>query len=339
MKLLIMMNPAFLRICREGAIKLAQAELRLCCVPLEVPPDAIAIRNIAGIDYFSISRSTAFSEKEITHLSRLSFAYAIFEEVDGLLRPLRLIKPGFIGDSISSILKYPGKTNELFTRLLIHVALLSCKCLTDSRPILLDPVSGKGTTLFEGLVAGCDVHGIEILEKPVHEAFVYFKKYLETGKYRHNYRGETKNGKAVKLHHFDFAATKQELKDSPHHLSMIVGDSANADSHYKKNYFHLIVGDLPYGVAHGNVAKRKQSLSPTRSPSELLNECLPAWHYLLKPGGVVALSWNSFVLSRDGIREVISKNNFESLEGSFYDCFEHRVDQAIRRDIIIARKR
>ena len=106
---------------------------------------------------------------------------------------------------------------------------------------------------------------------------------------------------------------------------------------FKSNHFHAIVGDLPYGVKHGNVSNRQQS-ALTRNPAELLKACLPGWRTCLKPGGTLVLSWNRFVLGREELQALLTDSGLEVLTASPFDRFAHRVDNAIWRDVVVARK-
>lgn len=331
----LLVHPSFWRICREGALNLALKELEICCQRSEIEGE-ISLINLGGVDYLQMNSIKAFSKDQLESLSKLSFLMAFFEKKGELLFPLNKIRSGEMEEKLSSILKYSGKTNELFTRLMIHIALLSCECVLPKRPLLFDPLCGKGTTLFEGLIAGFNVYGVEIGKKAVGEAAIYFKKYLETEKYRHFLKKEHRDGKNALVYTFEFAKDKKELLENPFKLCFMAGDSKKADKYFKQNSFHLLVADLPYGVAHGNVTKEGKN-SLTRNPSELLKACLPSWAKLLKKGGSLVLSWNSFLLSAKDMGEIILENGF-SLKFE-PKIFEHRVDQAIRRDIMVAIKK
>jgi tRNA G10 N-methylase Trm11 len=275
----------------------------------------------------------------------MSFIYSIFEvvEIGGekFLKPIE--KPGeyFIDESISSILKYTGKTNEIFTRMMINTAYYTQDNTQNIK--LLDPVAGKGTTLYEGLIRGFDVFGVEIGDKIVSEAYNYMKKFLETEKYKHTSEiikisGANKSFSSKK-YSFEIARTKEEQKtDKFKHFEIISGNSTYAGLFFKKNLFDIIVGDLPYGVQHGNVTNQKQS-SLTRNPAELLEKCMPAWAGVLKPGGAIALAWNSNVLHRDKLVKIFTGCDLMVKDAGAYLGFGHRVDQAILRDIIVACKK
>ena len=59
---------------------------------------------------------------------------------------------------------------------------------------------------------------------------------------------------------------------------------------------------------------------------------------VLRPGGALALSWNTFVLPKEEMRRLLSSAGLAVQTGGPYDRFEHRVDQAIKRDIVVAVK-
>jgi len=289
------------------------AELQLACPKLESECHNSGLLGIAGVNYLKFDLLNSLTESDLGIISRLSFVFAIFEliEVDGHkhFTPIERYNYEHLDSKIGSLLKYPGKTNELFTKMMINVALLASDFSYSDRIKLLDPIAGKGTTLFEAAVYGFNSFGIEIGDKSVHEASVYFKKYLEREKYKHQteklkFPGK-KNSASQYKQVFEFASSKDEFKVEANRqsLTMVAGDTQEASRYYKKNSFHLIVGDLPYGVAHGNVGNTKQS-SITRNPYELLEACLPEWHKILKLGGALVLAWNKFVLPRHKIEEL-----------------------------------
>ena len=260
-----------------------------------------------------------------------------------LFSPVAIEKDEYMDGKITTILKYSGKTNEIFTRMMINIALFSSEFHNEQSIELLDPVAGKGTTLFAGLVYGFNVSGIDIRKDSVHEACVFFKKNLELERYKHTFSKNKFFGSDKELssniHKFEFAPNKEDFKNTEtrKEFTFVAGNSIYADKFLKKDSYHIIVGDLPYGVAHGNHTQKKQS-SHMRNPSEFLTACLPAWHKVLKKNGVIVLAFNSFVLSRDDISILLQKNGFNVLTDSPYDEFEHRVDRSIKRDIVVAKK-
>ena len=346
MKYALLMHPGHNRVYFEQAKKLAVPELELALRRFSSPCSAAEPETIAGIPYVSFVSEAALGDGEIGLLGRLSFVYAVFTAEDGkkgtVLTPVSVPDFRYMDPGISAILKYTGKTNELFTRLLINVAALSSDFRAEEELQLLDPVAGKGTTLFEGLVCGYHAAGIEIGSGAAEEACRYFKKYLETEKYKHTLkrdkiRGENRSFTAERTL-FEFAQNREDQNNNRvRTFEMIAGNSAYADRYYRKNRFHIIVGDLPYGVQHGNVTAQKQS-SLTRNPRELLQACLGGWTGVLARGGVLVLSWNSHVLPASEMAEILESAGLTVLRDPLYRKFEHRVDNSIRRDLIAAKK-
>ncbi len=342
----LLANPGHNRVYFEESVKLSVSELNILLSRASAKYSKVRQQYIAGIAYITFSTENPLTSGDLAILSRVSFAYAIFElkaEADGFsLVPIAKTDEPYMDTSVSTILKYKGKTNELFTRMMINLALFSSNFNDKTGLKLLDPVAGKGTTLFEGLISGFDVYGIEIGSKVANETYHYFKKYLETEKFKHTAKAEKINtgDKALNAvrYKFQLAKTKEDMKSNRFKtFELIAGNSVFANRYYRKNSFHVLVGDLPYGVQHGNVTNERQS-SLTRNPRELLKACLPVWREVLMPGGTMALAWNTFVLPRDELVKLLEQAGFDVFNDGDWLGFEHRVDQAIRRDIVVARK-
>ena len=338
-------NPGHSRVYFQASQKMSVAELAIAGAKLSAACRDIKAESIGGVRYITFETAEELAAGDIQMLSRLSFAYALFEiiRVDGreMFLPVAKSDNYYMDLSFSSILKYTGKTNEIFTRMMINVGVMSLEGGGESI-ILLDPVAGKGTTLYEALICGYHAYGIEIGEKVVGESYHYVKKYLETEKYKHTAQKERVSGPnksfTATRYSFDIARTKEEARDKKtKRLELVAGNSQYADKYFKKNFFDLVVGDLPYGVQHGNVTAEKQS-SLTRNPKELLTTCLPGWRAVLKPKGVVVLAWNTFVLPREEMVYLLREKGFHILEGDGYLDFEHSVDRSIKRDIIVVKK-
>ena len=114
-KYALLQNPGHNRVYFNSSAKLAQNELRALF------SDNIKAGNIkevkeeifGGIEY--ITFESELSELDLILLSRLSFVYAIFEVSDKLFSPVRKNHSYFFSDDLNMILKYTGKTNEIFT--------------------------------------------------------------------------------------------------------------------------------------------------------------------------------------------------------------------------------
>ncbi len=345
-KYAILSNPGHNRVYFEASKRLSVAELEAMASSFSTLCGHFSVKESEGVPYVSFSSAEPLNESDLRLISRLSFVYAVFEEHnnDGtvFLRPLRKTPSEYFSDDLSMILKYTGKTNELFTRLLINLAVSAGGYAAEGKLYLLDPVAGKGTTLYESLILGYNCAGVEIAPTPVSESVAYLKRYLKTGHYKHEYEHMRLSGEGKsfisEMNRFKIAKDKSSMKAGDTlQIEFISGNSAYADRYFKKEQFHVIVGDLPYGVQHGNISNEKQS-SLTRNPSELLHLCLPVWKKCLRSGGAIALAWNSNVLTRHDMEEIFISEGFQPLKKPPYVNLEHRVDASIVRDIIICLK-
>ena len=323
-KYALMKNPAHTKVSFQDTNALAIKELALFA------PSATHIEStpIGGVPYITFEAESL----DATTISRLSFVYAIFQITGETLTPIHLAPNHFIDPELSSILKYQGKTNELFTRLMLNIAH---KYSAQEKLNILDPMAGKGTTLYEALIHGHNAYGIEMDPKPVHEAVVYLKKYLETAKYKHTSHTEKISGMGTDG---KFTSTRNTLaigrnkEDDKRIFEILDGDARNAHFIFRKNYFDAIVADLPYGVQHGSkTAKKPTGKTITRNALGLVTEAMPGWIKVLKPGGVVVLAWNLFLITQEEMAQVFAKHGLKVQELNF----DHKVDQAIDRGLIV----
>lgn len=347
----ILMHPGQNRVFFDQSKDMALAEFEIASARFNSLCSNIEISGIAGVDHLQFRMQNPLSDHDIDILSRLSSFYALFEKTESeggvILRPIESSKFMKFNLNIAGMLKYSGKTNEAFTRMMINNAIFASDFGFDydMQPSIkiLDPLCGKGTALFDSAYCGYDTYGIEIAEKVVNEAAVFFRKFLESEKFKHSQLKQKMSGAnksyTANTYKYTFAKDKEAFKkpEETSELMLVAGNSKYADGYFGKNFAHVIVGDLPYGVAHRNVSGAGQT-AKTRNPRELLRECVPAWSRTLKKGGVIALSWNVFLLPKEDIAHIMEQNGLAVFEGAPYDRFEHRVDQAIKRDIIMARK-
>ena len=341
----IMLNPRHGRVYMGMAGTMAANELAFAGRLLSQPPEDVRVEDIGGVPYILFSRADPLEAKDVRVLSRLSFFYALFEVRDGsgLLAPIARDHGYFIDEDISAILKYTGKTNELFTRLMLNLALAHVQSTTPvpgTAPVcVLDPMAGKGTTLYEALMQDCDAYGVEIDPKPAYEAFVYIKKHFEMARYKHISHTEKTGGVdsagkkfSATRYQVEMARSKDEQKAGlSRRFEMIAGDTRHVGSYFKKNSFHAIVADLPYGVQHG-AKKKPQGGGQSRNALGLVQESMPGWVRVLKPGGVVVLAWNLFLINWDEMAATFADNGLKVTEGL---DFTHRLDQATNRDLMV----
>lgn len=323
-------HPGHERVYLEHSEAAALAELSFLLPGWQCTPCAAA-----GIPAFSLHGNDFLKEEELEALSRASFYYALFLREGELLRPITPPEWRALPDSLNTILKYPGKTNHRFTRLLVNLALAASDTMRP-RPVLLDPMCGQGTTLFEAAIHGFSAIGVETLEQPLHKGQIYFTKYLENGRYKHSIREEriTRDGKRLgQSVQVDYALTREEWqRETPRFIRFIRGDSAQCKLLLPRACADILVCDLPYGVQHG--ASGRDGLR--RDASELAAACAPGWLLALRPGGAAALSYNSHTTRRDKLQKGLEQAGFQVLPQM--PGLEHRVDQSILRDVIVAKK-
>ena len=96
----------------------------------------------------------------------------------------------------------------------------------------------------------------------------------------------------------------------------------------KPQSVHLMVTDIPYGVQKGT-AGRQDSIGGT------LAAALPGWQEALKPGGALAMSFNTYVTRRADLVRLCERAGLEIIDTP---PLEHWVEQAVNRDVILARK-
>lgn len=238
-------------------------------------------------------------------------------------------------DELNTILKYPGKTNERFTRLLVHLAAAAAARLRPV-PTLLDPMCGQGTTLFEAAIRGWNAIGVETLEQPLHKGQVYFERYLKTGRYKHRLREEPlvregkRLGRAVQA---DYALSREAWQaEETRFVRFVRGDAAQCGLLLPRGCADVLACDLPYGVQHG--ASGREGLR--RDAAALTAQCAPGWFSALRPGGGLALAYNRHTTRQDALERALRMAGFAVLPP--IPGLAHRVDQAILRDVLQAQK-
>jgi len=343
----ILLHPGHNRVYYNESITLSQAEFLVASQSFEKPCSNLSVIELGGLSYLTFTSQEELGLHDISLISRLSFVFAIFKIVviNDAKHLVPIIKDSYeyVNSKISSLLKYSGKTNESFTKMMINVAVFSSKFSHFDTLKFLDPIAGKGTSLFEASVFGFDAYGLELDVDSVHQAQVFFKKYLEQERYKHTFAKRKIGGKDTKQIHtlfeFKYADSKEAFQNEDEVRTLVIseGNTQEASRYYKNNSFQIMVGDLPYGIAHSNKNKKHQK-SVTRSPKELLDNSLPEWYKLLCKGGSLVLAWNSFVFHKDEMAALLRKHNFTVLTDSPYSMFEHKVDKAIKRDIVVAIK-
>src|SRR5487761_1014468 len=353
--------PSHNRVYADAAPALARAELAVLSAALPdgaIDADSVAETVIGGVPYVTFEAGE-LSERDADLLANLSSLYALFEVTGELLRPVELRRLDRFDDDLLTILKYPGKTNEQFTKLLLNVTLASSAFageLSSSGPggrrlSVLDPLCGRGTTLNQALMYGFDAHGADIDARDAEAYAVFIQRWLKDKRLKHraDFSPVRRDRKVVaRRPTAGVAATKDEYKAGDvQRLEVVEADTTRIGEFFRPASAGLVVADLPYGVQHGSqgtgragrdAGPRDGGRTLARSPVDLLRAAAPGWARALRPGGALGISWNIHVARREDAAGALAGAGLQVLDSAPYRAFRHRVDQAITRDILIARK-
>jgi SAM-dependent methyltransferase len=335
------MNSAF-KITPQRSTQYADMTAVLAAPELLASPLGPAIRDLtpatlAGHDYLLATveddvLTLPSTRKLLARLGATNEAYEYFERigpVEGpLLRPVEPDFTPFVPLEMMETRRYKGKTNEIFTRVLLNIALFageySQQCTERLR--ILDPLAGGGTTLFLALALGHDAFGIEINRQDVETTEVFIRQYLHSQSIPYKEVDE-RGRRAGRRSQFTIGR-----KGNTRTLVLIHGDATQADLHLREvpggARVHAIVGDLPYGIQHfGEIAS-------------LLEKALPIWERILLPGGTLALAWNATRIERSEMAFLFEQHTHLKVRSDPpYTQLTHSVDRVIkRRDIIVGVK-
>lgn len=345
---LALIQPSANRVYAAGASEMLAAELEVFATHLlDGQISGITPVDVAGVEYLGFEAS-GLSSRDLAVLANLSAVYALFSAQEGLLRPHRLTRLDRFDDDLISILKYPGKTNEQFTKLLVNVTAAVLRApdrwleQANGRALrVLDPMSGRGTTLNQALLYGWHAVGIDLDKRDVEAYSAFFQRWLKTKRFKHHAdtarlrRAGENLGRHLAV---TFAATKEEHKAGRvQTLDVYQADTLRTADVLDPGSVDLIVTDAPYGVQHGATAGGGLA----RDPGGLIARALPGWRRVLRSGGALGLSWNRHVLEREELTGILTEAGFEVVEFIGVQgnpvSFAHRVDQSIDRDLIVAR--
>ena len=62
----------------------------------------------------------------------------------------------------------------------------------------------------------------------------------------------------------------------------------------------------------------------------------PVWLWNWQEGAAAAISFNTYTLKRSVLQKLMENAGFKVLTQAPYDSFEHWVEQAVNRDVIVA---
>ncbi|MGP9537825.1 TRM11 family SAM-dependent methyltransferase [Brachybacterium sp. AOP43-C2-M15] len=346
---LVLRAPSANRVYAQAAGGLAVAEARWVLGAHLGSVPALRERSIGGMAALEVRQdhggTATADEADLGRLlGSLSSALGVLDVAEEgpagtapLLRPRDL--PGTLHHSadLETILRYPGKTNEQFTAMLVNLAAaLSTRRagLFDGALALLDPLCGRGTTLNRALRLGLSPLGAEIDRKDVDAYRTFLSTWLRDHRYRHTLdstrltvRGE-QLGTRLEV---EFAAEKKALREGRgQHLTLLGCDTTRIGELLPSRSVDALVADLPYGVQHGSRAGGAWQ----RSPLEVLRAAAPGWRSLLRDGAGLALAVNRRTLAHDQAAAVLAEAGLRLLSPD--GAFRHRVDQSIDRDVLLA---
>ena len=317
---------------RQSLLTIAAAELSMTLAALGRGGEVRPV-EMGGAAFLTFD-CDHLTQRDVRMLSELASVYVMFTMEDAQMVPMESAHPNYIGEDLPALLKYKGKTNEMFTDAMITMALASSAFMPvhDSQLIVCDPMAGRGTTMMLALRRGYHGVGIEIGKADVKECCDYMTRYLEYHRIKHKrselsltVRGKC-GGRETK---FVLSDTAEHFKDGDTRtLRMICGDTRDAAALLKPQSVHLMVTDIPYGVQKGT-AGRQDSIGGT------LAAALPGWQEVLKPGGALAMSFNTYVTRRADLVRLCERVGLEVIDTP---PLEHWVEQAVSRDVILARK-
>ena len=331
------MHPSANRVYAEASVALTVAELGvLARTRLEGRIGEATPTRIAGVPYLAFEADP--DDGDLALLGDVSTAMALFERSSGAMLPVELPRRDRFDDDLLTILKYQGKTNEVFTKMLLNLTVWSGTEVA-GRPLkVLDPMCGRGTTLNQVLMNGWHAFGLDLDERDFDSYAAFLRSWLTGKRLKHSAEVTPVRRDGAKLGrrlHAEVGATKEEWKAG----EAITVDYVNADTLHtravhKPRSVDAVVTDAPYGVQHGSRSGGRLA----RSPIDLLREAVPVWTEVLRPGGAMGIAWNTHVADRDDALAVLADAGLEPLDDGPYRGFLHRVDQAIQRDVLLARK-
>lgn len=335
----MLLAPSSSRVFSASLATLAAAELEVTTdFAREIHPDALSGAPAVGFEAEQVDPAG---------LARQSTALVHFERCGELLRPLDIAPHQVLADDILTIPKYQGKTNEAFTRLLVH---LTCSQVERAGQFdICDPMAGRGTTLWAAWMIGHHAYGIEAEARSVDAGAAFIKTYLRTKRIKHsaqvgNLRSHgRKIGRSLDVTaRLGEATSDRPASDLPTlKMRLAQGDAREIAGVFGKQKFDALITDAPYGVVHGSAKTVGSSSGPAgweRSPRALLTEAIPAWAAALRPGGAIGIGWNALSMGRDELARVLAGSGLEVRDQGAWRSFGHRVDSSIRRDVLVAVK-
>jgi hypothetical protein len=338
----LLVEPSFNRVYTQQAPQVLEAELAF----LDAMVLGGTVREVRRIHhgrapFVEVDVDAPFAPDALAALVELSSVYVVFEVRDGALVPIDVAPVARYDDDLLTTLRYSGKTNEQFTKLLINLAVAASAAATERRRTgervrLLDPMAGRGTTLNQGLMMGFDVAGVEADQRDTDAYAQFLETWLKDKRIKHRVQSWTfRKGRPTTGHEALVTIKHSAVGDEPDQaVDIIHDDTLSTREHIKRSSIDVIVADLPYGIQHGS---RTELWGSSRNATGLLTDALPVWRSVLRGGGSICLAFNRRTLPRADLVGLLTAADYRVI-GPDDTSFEHRVDRSITRDLVVATK-
>lgn len=317
---------------RRAVVRLSRCELLSMLKSLSI--EASPVEEAIGSADLLTFESRPLTDRELSFLAGHSCAVLISEKNGAMLHPLSAQSGDLFPEDLPEILKYKGKTNPSFTRMMLNTALSLSSFAHESNVTVLDPLSGRGTTLFCALCMGANAVGLETDHRDLKETSDYFSRYLKTARIKFSCQSfsSTVGKMGIPGKKFTFIPPgNSAVTGESRTMTLYEGDTSLCGQLLRKHPVHLLAADLPYGIQHAPQNGRKPETF-----SAFLNRVLPSWKLSLRPGAAIALSFNTLTLKSDDVRAALQDAGFSVCEAPEFTVLAHQVEQAVIRDVVFA---
>lgn len=323
--LLLLPNPSGNRVYAGAAAELAAAEVAIT-VP-GVDPESVRTVTVGGVDHVAFR---APIDRDV--LAQLSSRFLVSTVDDrGRLTPLDLGPATVLDDDLVTIPKYPGKTNEQFTRLLLGVAVGALPAQPTPYKVL-DPLCGRGTTTSCAWLAGHHGYGVELDRKAIESHAAFLRTWLRRKRLKHKVSTSPVRREGTHLGARLDATVTVPGTGTTLELGIMPGDTRASAELWGRRRFDAVVTDAPYGVVHGS----RRGSGRQRTAADLLAEAVPVWAGQLRRRGVMAIGWNTLGLPREDLLSMMADAGLEPRDDGPWRRLGHRVDSSVHRDVAVA---
>lgn len=313
--------------------KLGKAELQCMLLALDIFTQP-QVELIGGIPFLTFE-CPALHTQALEQLSSLSCVYLWTRREGEALIPFKRPRERYLSEDMAEVLKYKGKTNAAFTSLMLNLARSQSAFFNEERPLtVLDPMCGKGTTLYCALAQGMHAVGMDRDRKDLKEAMDFVNRSLQNQRIKYSlFQGSRSvpKGPAVPEAAYTLADTREHYQaGDTRTLRFLLGDTRQVGTLLRKTPADLLVADLPYGVQHA-----PENGGRPESFETLLRKALPVWREAVRPGGAMALSFNSYTLAKRQLSLWAQEAGWLPKHEAPLDDLEHYVEQAVNRDVLV----